>query len=345
MCPEVAFGVLTASVGEPVGADRDVHFGVVGALRQRHRVALEVEDRGSVGVPGRNDRVAPPVTTLVVVDIPGHAWVVGVAGVVVLRVDLDPVTVGVAQIEVEGVRDTVAARSAFDRVGEAQRTELVADGEDVVLLVRGEGDVVHAWSVATGHRRVMHGGLAAHPRRVDGAFVVLDVLGDAEAQVLHVVHGLRHVRGDLVEVVDAHERARGIEVVAPGQTFDVVDLVEEFVGEAEGILHAHRITDAGDESFLLPHNRAAELTVVGLGGVDVFGAAHAVGECGHRGNRTLAEDEVVVDELLHRPQVDGVFVFFGDLEVEHIDVEVTRLLQIGDDELHVGASQNVRCRN
>ena len=194
----------------------------VGAGDDRLRVAVEVEDEGCLGVPGRHDGVAPPVAALVVVHVPRDDRVVGVAGVVVLRVDLDAVPVGVAQVQVERVRDAVAAGAALDRVGAAERAELVADREDVVLLVRRERDVVHARAVAAGHRGVVHGGLAAHPRGVDGALVVLDVLGHAEPEDCMKFDRARHVGGDLVEVVEAHELAGRVQVVAPREALDVL---------------------------------------------------------------------------------------------------------------------------
>src|SRR5699024_12355825 len=119
--------------------------------------------------------------------------------------------VRVAQVEVERVGHPVPAWAAFDAVGAARGPALVAGGQDVVLLVGGEGGVVHPGPVAAGHRGVVHGGLAAHPGGVHGAGVVADVLGDPEAQVFHVLHRLGHVRGDLVEVVQAHQRTRSEE--------------------------------------------------------------------------------------------------------------------------------------
>ncbi len=116
----------------------------------------------------------------------------------------------------------MAAGAALDRVRAAEGAELVADREDVVLLVRRERDVVHARSVAAGHRGVVHGGLAAHPCGVHRALVVLDVLGHAEPEILHEVHGARHVGGHLVEVVEAHELAGRVQVVAPRQALDVL---------------------------------------------------------------------------------------------------------------------------
>src|SRR5699024_10346218 len=195
-----------------------------GALDDGLRVPVEVEHRGGVGVPGGDHRGAPPVAALVVVHVPGDHRVVRVAGPVVLGVDLHPVAVRVAQVEVEGVGDAVPAGAAFDVVAPAQRAEPVADREDVVLLVGGEGDVVHPRAVAAGHGGVVHGGLAAHPGGVGGAVAVLDVLGDAEAEVLHVRDGAGHVGGDLVEVVQAHQRPGNMQVVAPRQALHMPDV-------------------------------------------------------------------------------------------------------------------------
>ena len=91
-------------------------------------------------------------------------------------------------------------------------------------LVRGERHVMHARTVAARHRGVVHGGLPAHPGGIRRAGLVLDVLGHAEAEVFHVLHGARHVGGDLVEVIEAHDGARRVEVVAPGEALDVLDV-------------------------------------------------------------------------------------------------------------------------
>src|SRR5699024_7006053 len=202
--------------GEACAAHGHGQLGIVGPFDDRLGVSVQVQHQGGVGVPGGHHRVAPPVAALVVVHVPGDQGVVRVAGVVVLGVDLHAVTVRVAQVEVERIGHPVPAGAAFDAVAAAQGPEFVADGQDVVLLVGGEGDVVHPGPVAAGHRGVVHGGLAAHPGSVDGAGLVADVLGDPEAQVLHVLHGLGHTRGDLVEVVQSHQRTGALQVVAPG---------------------------------------------------------------------------------------------------------------------------------
>ncbi len=273
--------------------------------------------------------------------VPGDDRVVGVTRVVILGVDLDAVAVRVTQVEVEGVRDAVTTRAALDRVAHAQRAELVADREDVVLLVRREGNVVQAGAVATRGSGVVHGSLAAQPRSVHGALFVLDVLGHAEAEILVETHGAGHVGGDLVEVVEANELARLLQIVAPCEALDVVGLEEELVGEAERVDDAHRVTDALHEAVRVAAHVAAELGVEGHGLVEVFVRANAVRECGDRGDRALAQHQVVVNELLRRAQVDRLVVFFGHVETEYVNVEVARGGEVGDHELHVRATKNV----
>ncbi len=67
-----------------------------------------------LGVPGRDDRVAPEVAPPRVEHRPAQHRVVRVAGVVVGGVDLQPVPVGVAQVHVERVGHAVPAGTALD---------------------------------------------------------------------------------------------------------------------------------------------------------------------------------------------------------------------------------------
>src|SRR5699024_12507438 len=92
----------------------DFHFAVIGALDDFFRVAVQVEDQRSVGVPGGYDRGAPPVTALVVVYIPGDDRVVWVTGPVVLGVDFYAVAVCVTPVEVARTRYTLAVGATFD---------------------------------------------------------------------------------------------------------------------------------------------------------------------------------------------------------------------------------------
>ena len=50
-----------------------------------------------------------------------------------------------------------------------------------------------------------------------------------------------------------------------------------------------------------------------------------------------------MDELFHAAEVDSVVIFFGDNQVEDVDVELAARLEVGDDELHVSTAQDVWC--
>jgi hypothetical protein len=97
--------------------------------------------------------------------------------------------------------------------------------------------------------------------------------------------------------------------------------------------------------FLAALGAAAQFLVVGLGGVHFGGGLHPVGEGGDGGDGSLAEHQVVVDELLQGAQVDGVLVFLGDVQAEDVDVELARLGEVRDHDFHVGAADDVRCRD
>jgi hypothetical protein len=106
------------------------------------RVAVEVEHADRPLVPGGHDRVGPEVAAALVVDVPADRLVVGITGEVVGRVDLDPVPVVVAEVQVERVRHAVAAGPALDVLREVAGADHVAQAEDVVRLGHGERDVV-----------------------------------------------------------------------------------------------------------------------------------------------------------------------------------------------------------
>ena len=123
----------------------------------------------------------------------------------------------------------------------------------------------------------------------------------------------------------------------------MLHLVEELVGESEGVLDADGIANALGEALLVALHTAAALLVESLSFVQILGGADAVGESSHCCLISLAQDEVVVDELFHAAEVDSVVIFFGDNQVEDVDVELAARLEVGDDELHVSTAQDVWC--
>src|SRR5699024_540384 len=98
---------------------------------------------------------------------------------------------------------------------------------------------------------VMHGWLAAHPCSVGSALFITNSFGDAEAQVFHVLLSLWHIWGDLVEVVQANQSTWAVKLIAPSQTLDVVDFVEELIWEAQWVFHTDGVTDALDKAILV----------------------------------------------------------------------------------------------
>lgn len=166
-----------------------------------------------------------------------------------------------------------------------------------------------------------------------------------KTQVFEVLAAEAHVGRHLVEVVEAHERARPVQVEPPGQALHVVNREEEFVREAERILHPDAVAHPLDEALAPALGTAAELLVVSLREVDVFGGAHPERHGGDGRNRADPQHEVVVDELLEAAQVDLGVALLGHDEAEDVDVELARLREVVHDDVHIGAAQNVRRGN
>src|SRR5690606_31275939 len=87
----------------------------------------------------------------------------------------------------------------------------------------------------------------------------------------------------------------------------------------------------------------SEVLEVGGGDLHLVLGTHPVGERREGGHRTGAQHERVVQVLLERAQVDGVLVFVGDHEAEHVDVELARGGQVAHDQFGVGGADDVWC--
>ena len=98
-----------------IGAHSDALL-VALALAYRLQLAVEVQYPAGFLVPTWNNRVGPEVAASLIIDAPSQWLVTRVAGEVVGGVDLDAVTVGIAQVQVERVRHAVAAGAAFNVV-------------------------------------------------------------------------------------------------------------------------------------------------------------------------------------------------------------------------------------
>src|SRR4029077_14620296 len=83
-------------------------------VAHRARLPIQIEHRGRFGVPGRDHRVTVETAAARIGDVPAQHGVTGIAGVVIAGVDLHPVPVRIAQVNVEGVGHTVAPGAALD---------------------------------------------------------------------------------------------------------------------------------------------------------------------------------------------------------------------------------------
>src|SRR5699024_8931836 len=158
---ETLFVAVLGGDGESVRADRDNRF-VLLRRGEWHRRSVKVQRGGTLVVPGIDDAVSPEGPASVVVHVPALYRIVGVAGVVVAGVDLDPVPVRITQVQIEGVGHAMPSGAAFDVMLLAERAESVTGVQDLVAFLRGERDMVQPRPVATGQRDIVHGLFSEH---------------------------------------------------------------------------------------------------------------------------------------------------------------------------------------
>jgi hypothetical protein len=166
----------------------------------------------------------------------------------------------------------------------------------------------------------VHGLLAEHPGRVQGV-AVLDGLGQAEPERGVVLVGGPHVGHDDVEVVKPRGFGAAPQIVALLQALGVIGGEEEIGGEAQRVLGADHLPHPRRGARGQACRAGAELGVERLGQVEVGGGPDPEREPGRRGLRALAEDQVVVGELVVPAQVEDARVGAGDHEAEQVDPE------------------------
>jgi hypothetical protein len=237
----------------------------------------------------------------------------------------------------------VPAGAALDPVLLAERAEDVADPQDLVRFVYEERHMVQARPVSPGERHVVHRLLAEHPGRVH-PLLVLDRLGQAEAQRGVVLVGGAYVGDHDVEVVQPGGLGSAAQVVALLQALGPVRGGEELDGEAERVFGPDGLPHAGCGAGRHPRRPGAEGRVERLGPVQVGRGPDPVGQPGRGRDRTRAQDQVVVDELVVPTQVELGAGVQGDHEAEQVHVERAGPGQVGDDELGVGRAHDVRGR-
>ena len=68
-----------------------------------------------------------------------------IAGEVIGGVELDTVTIGITQVQIERVGDSVSPGAAFDVLELVGRAKRVGQVEDVMRLGTGKSEVVQPW--------------------------------------------------------------------------------------------------------------------------------------------------------------------------------------------------------
>ena len=203
-----------------------------------------------------------------------------------------------------------------------------------------ESQVVQARPLSPSERHIVHGLLAEHPGGVQ-RLVVLDRLGQAEAERGVVLVGGAHVGHDNIEVVHPRGLGAAAQVVALLQAFGVLRREEELDGEAERVLGPDCLPHARGDPGRHPRGPASERREKRLGPVQVSRAAHPVCEPCRGWDRARAQDQVVVDELVVPTQVQRVLGLGADHESEQLHPEPAGRVQVGDDQLGVGGPDDV----
>ena len=178
---------------------------------------------------------------------PAQRLVVGIAGVVVARVELDAMPRGIAQVDEEGVRDAVPPRAALDARGVARRGELVARAQHAGRVRRprsrggaaaGRAPAVRATSWTVGLRASQAPVIRSSGPSVE-MYSVQRKPSDCQKRER------RLDVGDVeVEVVDARDRRAALEVEALQLRVELAHLAEEREREAERVAHVQRAPHA-----------------------------------------------------------------------------------------------------
>ena len=131
------------------------------------------------------------------------------------------------------------------------------------------------------------------------------------------------------------------QVITLLQALGVLGGEEELDRESERVLGPDRLPHPRRDARGDPRGPRAERGVERLGQVQVGRGAHPEREPARRGFRALAQDQVVVGELVAPAQVEQPRVVPGDHEAEQVDPEPPGPLQIGHDQLGVGGPHDV----
>src|SRR6476620_2074545 len=107
-----------------------------------------------------------------------------IAGEIVAGIELEPVAVGIADIEKECIGNAVSAGAALDVLQETAGGHYVAEVQNVHRGRHPIGKMVQARASAVGDGKIVDVALAVHPCGSDAALrsVLLGIFGEAKAE-------------------------------------------------------------------------------------------------------------------------------------------------------------------
>src|SRR5579862_4639507 len=157
-------------------------------LSRKWRSLLEPRARGGC---------APQRLPARILQRPAHRRMVVIAGEIVAGVELQTVTVGIPDIEKEGVRDAMPAGPALEILQIAARGHYVAQMQDVHGARHPIGKMVQARALAVGQGEVMHIALTLQPSRCNSPIraVFLGIFRQAEAEPRVEIEGVLNFGG------------------------------------------------------------------------------------------------------------------------------------------------------
>src|SRR6266567_1362676 len=107
--------------------------------------------------------MSPESTTLGIVDIPANRLEIWIAGIVVACIELDTVTIRVANIQKECITYPVTAWTALDGFAVACCGKNITQMYDTLHVADPETEMVQARTCAFHYRHIMHAWLAVEP--------------------------------------------------------------------------------------------------------------------------------------------------------------------------------------
>src|SRR6266567_2549065 len=133
-----------------------------------------------------------------------------------------------------------------------QRTQTIADVQNLVALLNIESEVMQAWPITLRKRDIVHGRLAIHPGRKRRSQLIPDFLGDLEVETKKELPRGWNIRRQDIEVVEPQESRCTERIVTLRVPLNVFRLAEKLQREAQRILDMNQFAEAASRTLGAP---------------------------------------------------------------------------------------------